>query len=168
MRTIDFGGTPEVVYERSDFPKAKLATMFKNDTLAMLGYGTQGRGQAMNARDNGLKVIIGLREGGAGSSWEQAKADGWVPGSTLFPVEQAAAKGTVIMYLLSDAGQKTEWSRIKPHVTKGKTLYFAHGFSIVFKEQTGELVCVQGRNARLPVRLPLPLTTSPIRRHPPP
>lgn len=101
--------------------------MFKSDTLAMLGYGTQGRGQALNARDNGLHVIVGLRPGGAGSSWEKAQADGWVPGKSLFPVEEAAAKGTVIMYLLSDAGQKSEWAKVKPHVTKGKTLYFSHG-----------------------------------------
>jgi ketol-acid reductoisomerase len=111
--------------------------MFKEDTLAMLGYGTQGRGQALNARDQGLKVVIGLRKGGPGSSWEQAVGDGWVPGQTLFPVEEAAAKGSVIMYLLSDAGQSSEWAKIKPHVTKGKTLYFAHGFSIVFADQTG-------------------------------
>lgn len=137
MRTIDFGGVKEVVYERTDFPKAKLASMFANDTLAMLGYGTQGRGQALNARDNGLKVIVGLRKGGAGSSWEQAVADGWVPGKTLFTMEEAAAQGSVVMYLLSDAGQKSEWAKVKPHITPGKTLYFAHGFSIVFADQTG-------------------------------
>jgi len=103
----------------------------------MLGYGTQGRGQALNARDNGLNVIVGLRKGGEGSSWAKAVADGWVPGKTLFSVEEAANKGTVIMYLLSDAGQKSEWTNIQKYVTPGKTLMFAHGFSIVFKEQTG-------------------------------
>lgn len=126
----------ETVYERSDFPKAKVQAAFAKDTLAMLGYGTRGRGQALNARDNGLNVIVGLREGGAGSSWAAAMADGWVPGKTLFPVEVAADKGTVIMYLLSDAGQKSEWPALKKYVTPGKTLMFAHGFSVVYKEQT--------------------------------
>jgi ketol-acid reductoisomerase len=125
----------ETVYERSDFPKEKVLAAFKGETLAMLGYGTQGRGQALNARDNGLNVIVGLREGGG--SWKKAIEDGWVPGKSLFPVEEAAKKGSVIMYLLSDAGQKQEWANVKKHVTKGKTLMFAHGFSIVFKEQTG-------------------------------
>jgi ketol-acid reductoisomerase len=133
--TVDFGGVKEVVYERSDFPKAAVQAEFKKDTLAMLGYGTQGRGQALNARDNGLSVIVGLREGGG--SWALALKDGWVPGKTLFSVDEAARRGTIIMYLLSDAGQKSEWPQLKKHVTPGKTLMFAHGFSIVFKEQTG-------------------------------
>jgi len=132
---IDFGGELETVYERSDFPKAKYQAAFAKDTLAMLGYGTQGRGQALNARDNGLKVIVGLRKGGA--SWELAKKDGFIEGKTLFPVVEAAQKGTVIMYLLSDAGQKMEWASIQPALTKGKTLYFAHGFSVVFKASFG-------------------------------
>jgi ketol-acid reductoisomerase len=135
VRTVAFADTPETVYERTDFPKEKLVALFKDDTLAMLGYGTQGRGQALNARDQGLKVIIGLRPGG--SSWQKAQEDGWVPGMTLFPITEAASKGTIVAFLLSDAGQKAEWESIKPHLTKGKTLYFAHGFSIVFKEQTG-------------------------------
>jgi ketol-acid reductoisomerase len=133
--TVDFGGVKEHVYERSDFPKEAVLAEFKADTLAMLGYGTQGRGQALNARDQGLRVIVGLREGG--SSWELARKDGWVPGETLFGIGEAARRGTVIMYLLSDAGQKSEWPQLKQHVTAGKTLMFAHGFSIVFEEQTG-------------------------------
>lgn len=134
IKSIDFGGVKENVYERSDFPISSVQSEFKNDVLCMLGYGTQGRGQALNARDNGLPVIVGLRQG---ASWEKAKADGFVPGKTLFSVDEACSRGTVIMYLLSDAGQKAEWSAIKKHVTPGKTLMFAHGFSIVFKEQTG-------------------------------
>ena len=101
----------------------------------MIGYGTQGRGQALNAKDNGLKVIVGLRENG--ESWKLAIKDGWVPGKTLFPIEEACAKGTVIMNLLSDAGQKAAWPTMKKHLTKGKTLYFAHGFGIIYKDQTG-------------------------------
>ena len=133
--TIDFGGVKEVVYERSDFPAAAVKAEFKKDTLAMLGYGTQGRGQALNARDSGLHVVVGLREGGG--SWELALKDGWVPGSTLFSVDEAARRGSVVMFLLSDAGQKSEWPALKKHLTPGKTLMFAHGFSVVFKEQTG-------------------------------
>eukprot|EP00127_Corallochytrium_limacisporum_P004903 Clim_evm47s191 gene=Clim_evmTU47s191 len=134
-KTLDFGGTSEEVIERSDYPKEKLQEIFKDDTLAMLGYGPQGRGQALNARDNGLKVIVGVRENGR--SWKIALEDGWQPGKDLFSVEEAADKGTVIMNLLSDAAQKSEWSKIVPYLTSGKTLYFAHGFSVVYKEQTG-------------------------------
>ena len=131
VRTLAFGTEKETVWERSDFPKEKIAAILGKDTLAMLGYGTQGRGQALNARDNGMKVIVGLREGGA--SWKEAEKDGWIPGKTLLPIVEAAKRGTVVMYLLSDAGQKEMWGEIKPTLTKGKTLYFAHGFSIAFK-----------------------------------
>lgn len=134
MKTLDFGGTMETIYERTDYPREKLDELFKDDVCALLGYGTQGRGQALNARDNGLKVIVGVRKGG---SWDLALEDGWVPGETLFEPEEAAAKGSIIMYLLSDAGQKAAWSSIKPHLTPGKTLYFAHGFSVIYADQTG-------------------------------
>ena len=103
IQTLSFGGTEETIIERSDYPKAKIAELFADDTVAMLGYGTQGRGQALNARDSGVAMTIGLREGGA--SWKLAMEDGFVPGETLFSVEKAAKRGTVIMYLLSDAGQ---------------------------------------------------------------
>lgn len=135
VKTLDFGGTMEEVIERTDYPREKIDELFKDDVVAMLGYGTQGRGQALNARDNGINMVIGLREGGG--SWDLAVEDGWVPGETLLPIEEAAAKGSVIMYLLSDAGQAMMWDQIKPHVTTGKTLYFAHGFSVVFSDRTG-------------------------------
>lgn len=101
----------------------------------MIGYGSQGHGQSLNARDNGLKVIVGVREGG--ESWKQAQEDGWVPGETLFGIEEAINKGTIIMNLLSDAAQSKTWPQLAPLITKGKTLYFAHGFSVVYKEDTG-------------------------------
>lgn len=135
LKTLNFGGTEETVYERSDYPKERIHQIFGTEPIAMLGYGTQGRGQALNARDHGLNLLIGLREGGA--SWNLAVEDGWVPGKTLLSVTEAAEKGQTIMYLLSDAGQKMMWPTIKPYVTKGKTLYFAHGFSVVFSEDTG-------------------------------
>ncbi|ORX64182.1 ketol-acid reductoisomerase [Basidiobolus meristosporus CBS 931.73] len=134
IKTLDFGGTQETVYERSDYPKEKLQKIFANDTLAVLGYGPQGRGQALNMRDNGLNVIIGQRKG---RSYDQAVEEGWVPGKNLFSIEEACDKGTVIMNLLSDAAQKQLWSTVKPYLTKGKTLYFSHGFSVVYKEDTG-------------------------------
>ncbi|GBB93197.1 hypothetical protein RclHR1_02130010 [Rhizophagus clarus] len=134
MKTLNFGGTKETVYERSDWPKEKFQEFFKNDTIAVIGYGPQGSGQSLNARDNGLNIIVGLREGGR--SWNEALADGWVPGKTLFPIEEALKKGTIILNLLSDAAQKELWPKFVPHLTKGKTLYFSHGFSIVYKNET--------------------------------
>ncbi|KAG5730527.1 hypothetical protein E4T56_gene7884 [Termitomyces sp. T112] len=134
VKTLDFAGTKEVVYERKDWPLAKLQDYFKNDTLALIGYGSQGHGQGLNARDNGLNVIVGVRKDG--ESWRQAVEDGWVPGETLFSIEEAINKGTIIMNLLSDAAQSQTWPTIAPLITKGKTLYFSHGFSVVFKEDT--------------------------------
>ncbi len=125
----------EDVVTRDEFPVSKAQEVLKDELIAVLGYGVQGPGQALNMRDNGFKVIIGQRENS--ESWEKAIRDGWVPGETLFPLEQAAEKGTVLMYLLSDAGQKAFWPTIKPYLTPGKTLYFSHGFSITYKEQTG-------------------------------
>lgn len=136
LKTLDFGGTKEDVIERSDYPKAKFQEMYKNDTLLMMGYGTQGRGQALNLRDNGMPVIVGVRKGGKGSSWEVAVADGWIPGKNLFELDESLEKATVYMFLLSDAGQKAYWPKLKPHLTKGKTLYVAHGFSFVFEKDT--------------------------------
>ncbi|KAF9453443.1 ketol-acid reductoisomerase [Macrolepiota fuliginosa MF-IS2] len=134
VKTLDFAGTKETVYERADWPLAKLQDYFKNDTLALIGYGSQGHGQGLNARDNGLNVIVGVRENG--ESWKQAIEDGWVPGETLFPIEEAINKGTIIMNLLSDAAQSQTWSQVAPLITPGKTLYFSHGFSVVYKEDT--------------------------------
>lgn len=135
FKTMNFGGTEEVVYERSDFPQEKYQEIFKDDTLTMLGYGTQGRGQALNLRDNGMNVIVGIRKNGG--SWEKAIADGWVPDKNLFDIDTALEKGTVIMYLLSDAGQTLAWNQVKPYLTTGKTLYVSHGFSVVYEKDTG-------------------------------
>ncbi|ORY65643.1 ketol-acid reductoisomerase [Leucosporidium creatinivorum] len=128
----------EVVYERSDWPLPKLQEYLKDETLAMIGYGSQGHGQGLNARDQGINIIVGVREGG--QSWKEAIEDGWVPGKTLFPIEEAIDRGTIIMNLLSDAAQSQTWDQLKPLITKGKTLYFAHGFSVVFAKDTG-VVC---------------------------
>ena len=91
---------------------------FKNDTLALIGYGSQGHGQGLNLRDNGLNVIVGVRKDG--KSWKDAVQDGWVPGKNLFEVDEAISRGSVIMNLLSDAAQSETWAHIKPQLTKGK------------------------------------------------
>ncbi|KAG9876068.1 ketol-acid reductoisomerase, partial [Aureobasidium melanogenum] len=134
VKTVDFAGDKEQVFERSDWPREKLLEYFKNDTLALIGYGSQGHGQGLNLRDNGLNVIVGVRKGGA--SWKEAQQDGWVEGKNLFDIDEAISKGTIIMNLLSDAAQSSTWPHIKPQLVKGKTLYFSHGFSPVFKDQT--------------------------------
>ncbi len=135
MAEIDFGGTLEEVITADEFPLEKAREILKDETIAILGYGVQGPGQALNMRDNGLTVIVGQREGGA--SWQKAVDDGFVPGETLFPIEEAAKKATVIQYLLSDAGQVATWDKVKACLNPGDALYFSHGFGIVFKDQTG-------------------------------
>ncbi|MBW2100950.1 MAG: ketol-acid reductoisomerase [Deltaproteobacteria bacterium] len=134
MGIMDFGGTKEEVITSEEFPIEKAREVLKNETVAIIGYGVQGPGQALNLRDNGIKVIVGQRKGGA--SWDKAVADGFVPGETLFPIEEAAKKATVIQYLLSDAGQKAAWPILKDCLNEGDALYFSHGFSIVYKDQT--------------------------------
>lgn len=134
VKTVDFAGHKEQVFERADWPRDRLLEYFKDDTLALIGYGSQGHGQGLNLRDNGLNVIVGVRKDG--QSWKEAVQDGWVPGKNLFEVDEAISKGSIIMNLLSDAAQSETWPHIKPMLTKGKTLYFSHGFSPVFKDQT--------------------------------
>lgn len=134
MAKIIFGNVEEEVITRDEFPLEKAQQVLKNEIVAVLGYGVQGPAQAMNMRDNGIKVIIGSNKGGR--SWDKAVKDGWIPGETLFSLEEAASRGTVIQYLISDAGQKLMWSKIKPCLKKGDALYFSHGFAIVFNEQT--------------------------------
>ena len=135
MKEIKIGNNVEQCVERSDYPPDKVRQILKDEIIAVLGYGVQGRGQSLNMRDNGLNVIVGQRKGG--KAYDLCLEDGWKPGETLFTPEEAAAKGTVVQYLLSDAGQKEMWPKIKPHMTKGKALYFSHGFSIVYHDQTG-------------------------------
>src|SRR5574338_1480856 len=135
MAKINFGGTEEEVVTREEFPLEKAREVLKDEVVAVLGYGVQGPAQAMNMRDNGVRVIVGQREGT--KNWNKAIEDGWVPGETLFSVEEAAEKGTVIQYLLSDAGQSSQWSKIVECLDEGDMLYFSHGFSITFKDDNG-------------------------------
>ncbi len=135
MAKIDFGGVKEDVITSEEFTIEKAREVLKNETIAILGYGVQGPAQALNLRDNGFSPIIGQMEGDA--YWEKAISDGFVPGKTLFPIEEAAKKGTIIQELLSDAGQVATWPAVKKCLSEGDALYFSHGFSIVYKEQTG-------------------------------
>ena len=135
MATINFGGVLEQVVTREEFPMEKAREVLKNEVIAVIGYGVQGPGQALNLKDNGFNVIVGQRKNS--KTWDKAVADGWVPGETLFDIEEAAQKGTIIQFLLSDAGQITLWPTLKKHLTAGKALYFSHGFGITYKEQTG-------------------------------
>ncbi len=135
MAKIDFGGVVEEVVTAEEFTLEKAREVLKDEVIAVLGYGVQGPGQALNMRDNGINVIVGQREGSA--SYEKAKADGFVPGETLLPIEEAAKKATIIQYLLSDAGQVAAWPQIKACLNQGDALYFSHGFGIVYKDQTG-------------------------------
>jgi ketol-acid reductoisomerase len=138
MVELDFGGVKENVITRKEFTVEKAQKILKDETVVSLGYGIQGAAQSLNMRDNGIKVIIGQeKEGVFKKEWDKAVADGWVPGKNLFPLEEAAKKGTIKMFLLTDAGQKIVWPKVKATLKKGDALYFSHGFSIVYKEQTG-------------------------------
>lgn len=135
MAKLNFGGIEENVVTRQEFPLEKAQEVLKNEVVAVIGYGVQGPGQALNQRDNGINVIVGQRKNS--KSWDKAIADGFVPGETLFEIEEALKKGTIICYLLSDAAQIEYWPKVKEHLTPGKALYFSHGFGITFSERTG-------------------------------
>src|SRR5512138_1124954 len=135
MAKINFGGTEEEVVTREEFSLDRAQSVLKNETVAVLGYGVQGPAQALNMRDNGINVIVGQKAGS--SSYDKALADGWVPGKTLFSLEEAAERGTMIQFLVSDAGQVATWPKVCARLKPGDALYFSHGFGIVYREQTG-------------------------------
>ena len=134
MAEINFGGVVETVVTPKEFSLEKALEVLKNETIAVLGYGVQGPGQACNLRDNGFNVIVGQRQG---ATYDKAVNDGWVPGETLFSIEEAAKRGTIICMLLSDAAQIAVWPTIEQYVTAGKALYFSHGFGINWSDRTG-------------------------------
>ena len=136
MAKIDFGGTVEDVVMRDEFPLDRAREVLSDEVVAVLGYGVQGPAQALNMRDNGIDVIVGQWPGHK-SYWDKAVKDGWEPGKTLFSLEEAAERGTIVQYLISDAGQMLMWPNIKPSLKEGDALYFSHGFSIVYGDQTG-------------------------------
>jgi len=134
MAKIKFGGVEENVMTRDEFTLAKAKSVLANEQIAVIGYGVQGPGQSLNLKDNGFNVIVGQREG---KTYDKAVADGWVPGKTLFSIEEACEKASIIMCLLSDAAVMSVWPKMKPHLTKGKALYFSHGFAITWSDRTG-------------------------------
>ena len=134
MAKMNFGGVEETVVTRNEFPLEKAREILSGKKIAVIGYGVQGPGQGLNLRDNGFDVIVGQRQG---KTYEKAIADGWVPGETLFGIEEACQKGDIIMCLLSDAAVMSVWPTIKPYLTPGKTLYFSHGFAITWSDRTG-------------------------------
>lgn len=136
MAIIDFGGVKEEVVMRDEFSIDKAREVLKNEVVAVVGYGVQGSAQALNMKDNGINVIIGQAQEDK-RYWDKAVADGWVPEKTLFSVEEAVKRGTIIQYLVSDAAQMILWNKVKSNLKKGDALYFSHGFSIVYKNQTG-------------------------------
>ena len=134
MAKINFGGVEENVITREEFTLEKARETLKGEKIAVIGYGVQGPGQSLNLRDNGFDVIVGQRPG---KTYDKAVADGWVPGETLFGIEEACERGTIIMCLLSDAAVMSVWPKIKPYLTPGKALYFSHGFAITWSDRTG-------------------------------
>ena len=101
--------------------------LFNGKTVAIIGYGSQGHAHALNLRDSGVKVVVGLH----GSSKSNAKAA--AAGLRVLPVSDAAKEADVIMVLVPDHIQADLYEKeIAPHMVKGKTLMFAHGFSIHF------------------------------------
>ena len=135
MATMNFGGVNEQVVTRNEFTLEHAKEVLKDETIAVLGYGVQGPGQALNLRDNGFRVIVGQRKDT--DSWKKALADGWVPGKTLFEIEEATERATIVEFLLSDAGQIAAWPLVCKHLSKGKALYFSHGFGVTYHERTG-------------------------------
>jgi ketol-acid reductoisomerase len=136
MALINFGGVKERVVTRKEFPLAKARQVLKNEVIAVIGYGVQGPAQALNMKDNGFHVIIG-QAAEFKRDWDRAVADGWIPGKTLFPIEEAVKRGTIIQMLVSDAAQRAVWPSIKKHLKPGDALYFSHGFSITYKKKSG-------------------------------
>lgn len=135
MALIDFGGVEENVVTREEFPLEKAQQVLTGETVAIIGYGVQGPGQSLNLKDNGINVIVGQRK--ESKTWDKAVNDGWDPGITLFPIEEALERATIICYLLSDAAQIQLWPTVEKHLTAGKMLYFSHGFGVAYSEKTG-------------------------------
>ncbi|HEY7507260.1 MAG TPA: ketol-acid reductoisomerase [Nitrososphaera sp.] len=100
----------------------------KNQTVAVIGYGIQGRAQASNMKDSGLDVVVGLRKGG--KTWKQAEAEG----HKVMEVPDAAKAGDIIHILIPDMEQADTYRKdISSHVTEGKALSFSHGAAIHWK-----------------------------------
>ncbi len=135
MPLIDFGGVKEQVITRAEFPMSRARQVLKKETIAIIGYGVQGPGQSLNLKDNGFNVIVGQSKQFK-TDWDRAKADGWKPGVDLFDIEEAVQRGTIIEFLVADGAQRAVWPTLKRNLKPGDALYFSHGFSIVYRDQT--------------------------------
>ena len=136
MAKIDFGGVEEDVVMRKEFSVAKARQVLKNETIAILGYGVQAPGQALNLVENGIKNVIVGQSKKFKKDWDRAVKDGWKPGETLFDIEEAARRGTIIEFLISDAAHGVVWPTVEKCLNPGDAIYFSHGFSIVYSDQT--------------------------------
>ena len=136
MAKIDFGGVVETVVTRKEYPLKRAQKVLKKEVIAIIGYGVQGPAQSLNMRDNGVNVIIGQDKRFAGD-WKRAVKDGFKPGTSLFDIEEACEKATIVMMLVNDAAIKQVWPRVAPYMTAGKALYFSHGFGFVYNKLTG-------------------------------
>jgi ketol-acid reductoisomerase len=135
MAIINFGGTREKVVTRKEFSLSKARQVLKRETVAVIGYGVQGPAQSLNMKENGINVIVGQAKSFK-RDWDRAVRDGWKPGKTLFDLEEACQRGTILQMLVSDAAQMKIWPMVKKHLTAGKALYFSHGFSITYRKST--------------------------------
>ncbi len=136
MATIDFGGVEEEVITRDEFPMAKALETLKDETIAIIGYGVQGPAQGLNMRDNGFNVIVGQSKAFQ-RDWDRAVADDWIPGETLFDIDEAVERATIVQMLVSDAAAQAIWPTVKQGLKPGDALYFSHGFAITYADQTG-------------------------------
>ncbi len=123
----------EFIYKKKANINTKIQNILKNDVCNIIGYGPQGRAQALNLKDTGINVQLGLRENG--SSWKKALKDGFIPNKDLFTIENSVKKSSIDMLLLSDAGLIDIYPKIKDNL-HNKTIYFSHGFGIVYKNLT--------------------------------
>jgi len=135
MARMNFGGVTEVIVTRDEFPVERARVALADERLAIVGYGVQGPAQSLNLRDNGFDVRIALPPERT-RSWGKAIDDGWVPGETLLPLNEALPEATIVLLLVSDAGQCALWPVIEPHLDEGNAIYFSHGFSVTYREQT--------------------------------
>ena len=139
MVELNFGGVKENVVTRNEFTVKQAQEVLKDEVIATLGYGIQGRAQSLNMRDNGIEVIIGQENTGFHKRYyDLAVEDGWIPGKTLFSMEDAAKKSSIKQFLLTDTGQRATWPKVKKTLKTGDALYFSHGFSIIY----GQITCV--------------------------
>jgi ketol-acid reductoisomerase len=133
FKNIKIGNFKELVSTKKLFTIDKSKNILKNEVSSFIGYGPQGRSQSLNMRDQGYNAIIGVRKG---PSWDKALNDGWIENKNLFNIEEACHNGTIIHYLLSDAGQSKVFPKIKNYLTKNKSLYFSHGFGMIYNKHT--------------------------------